>query len=232
MAGDALTKDVVVGFVLVYVAKVHAQQIDEGIPPLHGLDQREQKDVRGVMVEDVSLLVQDNLASVLFVVGFADDDIPQPGEGCYILCVTIDADAVLLLRPDASATDDEPHGKHLAQTDAQNRHHADGIEYTYDIEPRKGPVAFLSLREGRGEVCHLHRNASLYQALLDRLYGRHVVHRKTGEVTERQDEAQHQNGKQRHPVETEHFLLEHQKDAWKEKQSEQDGRLDGVDEDG
>ena len=232
MAGNTLAKDVVVGFVLVNIAEMNAQEIDERIPPLQGFDEREQKDVRGVMVEDVSLLVQDNLASVLFVVGFAYDDTSQPGEGSHVLCVAIDADAVLCLLPNASTADDEPHGKHLAQTDAQNRHHADGIEYTYDIEPRKGPVAFLSLREGRGEVCHLHRNASLYQALLDRLYGRHVVHRKTGEVTERQDEAQHQNGKQRHPVETEHFLLEHQKDAWKEKQSEQDGRLDGVDEDG
>ena len=232
MAGDALTKDVVVGFVLVHVTEVHPQQIDEGIPPLHGLDQREQKDVRGVMVEDVSLLVKDDFASVFFMVGFADDDVPQPREGSDVLCVAIDADAVLCLLPNASTADDEPHGKHLAQTDAQNRHHADGIEYTYDIEPRKGTVAFLSLREGRGEVCHLHRNASLYQALLDCLYGRHVVHRKTGEVEERQHEAQHQYGKQRHPVETEHLLLEHQKDAWKEKQSEQDGRLDGVDEDG
>ena len=96
------------------------------------------------MVEDVSLLVQDNLASVLFVVGFADDDIPQPGEGCHVLCVAIDADAVFLLCPDASATDDEPHGKHLAQTDAQNRHQAYAVENADDVEPRERPSPALA----------------------------------------------------------------------------------------
>ena len=206
MAGDALLEDVVVGFVLVHVAKVHAQQIDEGIPPLHGLDEREQKDVRGVMVEDVSLFVQDNLASVLFVVGFADDDVSQPREGSDVLCVAIDADAVVILRPDASTADDEPHGKHLAQTDAQNRHHAYAVENADDVEPRERLLLACDVF-CRNIIWNLYWNAGLYQALFDGLYSGHVVHRETGEVAERQHEAQHQYGEERHSVEAEHLLL-------------------------
>ena len=97
MAGDAMTKDIVVGFVLVHVAKVHPQEIGERVPPLHGLDKREQKDVQGVMVENVSLLVKDNLSTVLFVVGFANDDVAEPREGSDVLCVAIDADAIFFI---------------------------------------------------------------------------------------------------------------------------------------
>ena len=146
-----MPEDIVVGFVLVHVAQIYAQQIDEGVPPLHGLDEREQKDVQGMMIENVCLLVKDNLSTVLFVVGFADDDVAQPREGSDVLCVAKDADAVgLVLRPDASAADDASHGKHFAQADEQDGHHADGIEKADDIEPREWPLHISPLTRERG----------------------------------------------------------------------------------
>lgn len=45
------------------------------------------------MVEDMSLLVQDNLASALRIVFLADYNASQPTEGCHVLCMAIDADA-------------------------------------------------------------------------------------------------------------------------------------------
>ena len=71
-----------------------------------------------MMIENVCLLVKDNLSTVLFVVGFADDDVPQPREGSDVLCVAIDADAVLCLLPNAPSADDASHRKHFAEADA------------------------------------------------------------------------------------------------------------------
>jgi len=139
MAGDSVAEDIVVGFVLMYVTKVHPQKISERVPPLHGLDECEQKDVQRMMVENVSLLVKDNLSTVLFVVGFTDDDVAEPREGSDVLCVAIDADAVVLLCPDASATDDASHGKHFSEADEQDGHHTDAIEKAHDVEPGERP---------------------------------------------------------------------------------------------
>ena len=162
---DTLTQHEVVGLVLVDVAQAAAEHVDDGVPPLHGLDNDEQQDVERVAQVDMCPLVQQDGAAEAplpappeggratkgLVVGLADIDAAHPAEGRAVAHVAIDRDAVLLTLPPQTAAAHGPAYLHqLADAQAEYGGHTRRIDDGEPLLPSPGGGLLLAPQDVDG----------------------------------------------------------------------------------
>ena len=88
-----------------------------------------------MVMENVSLFVEQDFPSMLFVVLLADDDAAHPTAWSDIVSMAIDGEAILLLFPHTSTTHQHTHANKLPHPEQQHQRHAYQAQDTDDGVP-------------------------------------------------------------------------------------------------